>query len=314
MIPKQLRRKKNNKIIGGVAAGLADYFKIDVVLVRLFFAIACIAGLSGALIYIICWIFIPEENDNTSAQYTTYEDIKQEDTSRQNSEAKQEKKENKITSKNTYWRIFPAIGFIFMGIYFLLITNNFIGFSFYKLFKAWPIIFIFIGLGFLNINKWIKYSLSLTVLIIVLFIASKSPRQSSISNFRSYKNITSIPNSHWEKDSLLNLKLNYVATNTCLNFSNYKLSSLDLELTASNITCKLGYPEQIVPIKIETSVSNLTLRIPDDVNCKFDCESSLSSVDFNDFKHSNTNFDASKPYFNFKIEANLSKVRIEKYR
>ncbi len=59
---KVLRRNPFNKVIGGVCSGLADYFGIDVVLVRaLFFASFLFAGTGGGL-YLILWILMPVDN------------------------------------------------------------------------------------------------------------------------------------------------------------------------------------------------------------------------------------------------------------
>jgi len=60
---KRLTRSKTDRKIAGVAGGLANYFEIDPVLVRLIFALACIpGGFPGLLAYIIAWIVMPEEN------------------------------------------------------------------------------------------------------------------------------------------------------------------------------------------------------------------------------------------------------------
>lgn len=57
-MPKRLFRDMNNKVFGGVAAGLASNFNIDVILVRLLFIITGFAGF-GILAYFLFWIFIP---------------------------------------------------------------------------------------------------------------------------------------------------------------------------------------------------------------------------------------------------------------
>lgn len=58
--PKRLYRDPDNKVIGGVASGLAAYLNIDVLWVRLAFALFTIVWLSGALVYIVLWIAMPE--------------------------------------------------------------------------------------------------------------------------------------------------------------------------------------------------------------------------------------------------------------
>ena len=56
---KQLRRNKN-KMIAGVAAGVAEYFNLDPALVRLVFVLLFLAGGPGLLLYIVLWIVMPE--------------------------------------------------------------------------------------------------------------------------------------------------------------------------------------------------------------------------------------------------------------
>lgn len=60
---KRLYRSLNRKTIGGVCGGLADYFDLDVSLVRLIFVgIALVTALVPMLIfYLIAWIIIPIE-------------------------------------------------------------------------------------------------------------------------------------------------------------------------------------------------------------------------------------------------------------
>lgn len=58
---KRLYRSRTEKMLGGVCGGLAEYFDVDPVLVRILFVVAVFAGGSGFLAYIICWIIIPEQ-------------------------------------------------------------------------------------------------------------------------------------------------------------------------------------------------------------------------------------------------------------
>jgi phage shock protein C len=60
---KRLYRSKTKKMIAGVCGGLADYFEIDVSLVRLIFvAISLITAVIPMLIfYVIAWIILPVE-------------------------------------------------------------------------------------------------------------------------------------------------------------------------------------------------------------------------------------------------------------
>jgi len=58
---KKLTRSQEGRMIGGVCAGLAEYFDVDVSLVRLIFvAITLITALVPMLIfYVIAWVVIP---------------------------------------------------------------------------------------------------------------------------------------------------------------------------------------------------------------------------------------------------------------
>ncbi|MDD4335325.1 MAG: PspC domain-containing protein [Desulfotomaculaceae bacterium] len=59
----KLYRSRKTRIIAGVAGGLAEYFDIDVTLVRLLWVLAVFAGGTGILAYIVAVIVIPEEKD-----------------------------------------------------------------------------------------------------------------------------------------------------------------------------------------------------------------------------------------------------------
>lgn len=55
--------RSHNKVLGGVLAGFAEYFSIDVVLVRVIYVLLSLfsAGFPGLLVYIIFWIVTPEK-------------------------------------------------------------------------------------------------------------------------------------------------------------------------------------------------------------------------------------------------------------
>ena len=59
---KRLVRRKNDRMLFGVSAGLADYMGIDPVIIRLLFVLLTLAGAHGILIYLILLIIMPEED------------------------------------------------------------------------------------------------------------------------------------------------------------------------------------------------------------------------------------------------------------
>jgi len=62
---RRLTRSRTDRTIAGVCAGLAEYFGVDVVLVRLLFVILSIAGavIGGVIVYLAAWLIIPEGTD-----------------------------------------------------------------------------------------------------------------------------------------------------------------------------------------------------------------------------------------------------------
>ena len=56
---RRLYRSGENKILGGVCGGIAEYFRIDPVIVRLAWVIISLAWGFGIVLYIIMWIIVP---------------------------------------------------------------------------------------------------------------------------------------------------------------------------------------------------------------------------------------------------------------
>ena len=59
---RRLYRSRTDSMIGGVAAGLADYLNADPALVRIVWAIlVVVTGGAALIVYIVAWIVVPEE-------------------------------------------------------------------------------------------------------------------------------------------------------------------------------------------------------------------------------------------------------------
>ncbi len=56
---KKLYRDTHNKVIGGVCSGLAEYFNVDVSIVRVLFLASLILKGGGFLVYIVLMIVLP---------------------------------------------------------------------------------------------------------------------------------------------------------------------------------------------------------------------------------------------------------------
>ena len=64
---KVLVRSRKGRMVAGICAGVAEYFSVDVTLVRVIVAvIAVITGGAGVLAYLVAWAIIPEEGEKTS--------------------------------------------------------------------------------------------------------------------------------------------------------------------------------------------------------------------------------------------------------
>jgi phage shock protein PspC (stress-responsive transcriptional regulator) len=57
---RRLYRVRGGGIIGGVCAGIAEYFGVDPAIVRLAWAATIFLGGTGILAYLLAWIIIPE--------------------------------------------------------------------------------------------------------------------------------------------------------------------------------------------------------------------------------------------------------------
>ena len=57
--PKRLMRSSRDKKLGGVCAGLAEYFDLDPTIVRIVWLLAIFLGGTGLLLYLILWIALP---------------------------------------------------------------------------------------------------------------------------------------------------------------------------------------------------------------------------------------------------------------
>lgn len=58
---KRLVRPRTGRKIAGVCQGFAEYFDLDVALVRIVWVLCSLFGLAGLIAYIAAWIVVPEE-------------------------------------------------------------------------------------------------------------------------------------------------------------------------------------------------------------------------------------------------------------
>ncbi|WP_322794267.1 PspC domain-containing protein [Bellilinea sp.] len=61
MQTKRLFRSRQERMLGGVCGGLAEYLGLDPTVVRLVFLLLFFLGGQGLLVYLIMWLIVPEE-------------------------------------------------------------------------------------------------------------------------------------------------------------------------------------------------------------------------------------------------------------
>jgi phage shock protein PspC (stress-responsive transcriptional regulator) len=64
--PRRLQRSKQRRVLAGVAGGLGEYTGVDPVLFRVLFAVLTVFGGAGILLYVVGWLFLPDEDQPTS--------------------------------------------------------------------------------------------------------------------------------------------------------------------------------------------------------------------------------------------------------
>jgi len=150
---KKLYRSRNDRMLAGVAGGLADYFGIDSVLMRVIFVLVFFLGGSGLLAYIILWIVVPEEqlvfNMSDAQSPTTSADPSGNLNTDQSSTNYFENYQKNLSQKSNNRSLLGGIVLIAIGMLFL--ADNFIPNIHFGDF--WPLILIAIGVGLLLNSK-----------------------------------------------------------------------------------------------------------------------------------------------------------------
>jgi len=156
---EKLYRSNQVKMIGGVCGGLADYFNVDVTLVRLIVLVAAFAGGVGFLAYLVAWVIIPvnpaehgwqtEQRNRNRGEIVqgTVSDVNdrtegislQKEYDKPEYQAEPEKQETPDNRSKIAGGVLVAL-----GAYFLL--ERFLPYWF-NLGKMWPILLIVIGLA-----------------------------------------------------------------------------------------------------------------------------------------------------------------------
>ena len=155
---ERLYRSTQEKMLGGVCGGLADYFSIDVTLMRLIVIVAAFAGGVGIPVYLVAWVIIPVNPFEQSGQSIRHNrdagevvkgmvsDVKdatksinlQKPENFKNPENPENPENHKNRSK------MAGVILVSLGVYFLF--ERFLPYWF-DISRMWPLVLILIGIG-----------------------------------------------------------------------------------------------------------------------------------------------------------------------
>lgn len=136
----RLSRSETNRVLGGVAAGIAEYVHIDPTVIRIIFILLGLFGGSGLLLYLALWIVMPSAS---SLQVTT--DPVRENITEIHGKTQQLAASLRNSKENTTRT--GALLLICFGI--LLVLNNF-GIYVFNFGKMWPFLLILLGIVLLR--------------------------------------------------------------------------------------------------------------------------------------------------------------------
>ena len=135
---KRLERDQSNKMLAGVAAGLANYLSIEVTWVRVLFLILAFFGFTGVWIYLILWIAVPARPIWPPVSNVDYRMPEPRSGAEYNPPFPQP--ENRRSGR-------LITGTILMVLGICLLLNEFVDLpEWMSLTKLWPLVFVAIGL------------------------------------------------------------------------------------------------------------------------------------------------------------------------
>lgn len=149
---KRLTRSVKDKVIGGVAGGLAEYFDVDPVIIRVAFVVSLFFHGAGFIAYIVLWIAVPQaqyvfegvgglKTENTTGGSGSASDAKTDDAAAKYFKGLEDKK---LSRNRNLGIILIVLGCIFLADIFIP-RIHFADF--------WPIVLIALGASLLLNSK-----------------------------------------------------------------------------------------------------------------------------------------------------------------
>jgi phage shock protein PspC (stress-responsive transcriptional regulator) len=145
-IEKRLIRDSKNKMIAGVAAGIANYFEIDPNVIRLLFIVLAVFGGSGILIYFLLWLLLPKDSSKTTEEKDVMRENVQQMKDAVRDFAKEIKKETHMDHYEKKEKSQRSLGIILVVVGLVFLLTNLGLLDMYVMKKLWPVLLIFLGI------------------------------------------------------------------------------------------------------------------------------------------------------------------------
>lgn len=75
METKRITRSRSDRMLAGVAGGLAAYFGIDPIFLRIGFIVLTLLNGFGALLYLALWLIVPNQGSLVEGRSTVHEAV-----------------------------------------------------------------------------------------------------------------------------------------------------------------------------------------------------------------------------------------------
>lgn len=140
----KLVRSRSDRVIAGVCGGLGHYLGIDPIIIRIFFILLVLGQGAGVLVYIICWLAIPDESRATDSSMG-------ENIHEGASEIAERARElggdmrHVASDPNPQVRVWLGVGLVLAGGLFLLNNLNLTWLAWFNLSVLWPVLLILGG-------------------------------------------------------------------------------------------------------------------------------------------------------------------------
>lgn len=131
-------------MLGGVCAGIADYFGVDPTIVRLFFVIFTLVNGAGVLAYFVLWLVVPPEGGESAGSFEENVKSGADDIA---SRAKSIGEDIRVFADRRDQRtgLFVGVALLVLGVVFLLRNLGVTWMSWFDSDLIWPALLVLAG-------------------------------------------------------------------------------------------------------------------------------------------------------------------------